>query len=159
MKLFTYIGFTIASISKNFINLAASVHHVFSDNVVQYSIIQIPWASSWYFRGSDTLATEKIVVSLEVLKKVSRTSLHGLLWYLLTTCLPLHQLLQLWRLFTQVPGPSPFLEESEETPQNTEVGHRCTWTNSWRRHPNGILLWPVVQPKYRFSNIILAVTT
>lgn len=42
MKLFTYTNFTIASISKTSINLVASVHHIFSDNVVQYSTIQIP---------------------------------------------------------------------------------------------------------------------
>jgi len=120
MKWFTYTGFTTAYISKTFNNLVASVHHIFSD--VQYSTIQIPWPGRWYFRDSDTLATEKIVLSLEVLKKASRTSLHRLLWYLLTTCLPLHQLLQLWRLFTQAPGPSAFLVESEDTPQNIEGG-------------------------------------
>ena len=27
----------------------------------------------------------------------------------------------------------------------------CPWTSSWRRYPNGILLWLVVQPKCRSS--------
>jgi len=42
MKWFTYTDFTIASILKTLINLVASVDHTFSDNVVQYSTIQIP---------------------------------------------------------------------------------------------------------------------
>jgi len=31
-------------------------------------------------------------------------------------------------------------------------GPWCPWTSSWRRHPNRIFLWLVVQPKYRSSN-------
>ena len=42
MKWFTYKDFTIASILKTLINLVASAHHIFSDNVVQYSTIKIP---------------------------------------------------------------------------------------------------------------------
>jgi len=45
------------------------------------------------------------------------------LWYLLTPCLLLYQILQLWRLGKHWSG-SWWL-----------------WTSRWRRYPNGILLW------------------
>jgi len=106
---------------KGLINLVPSVHHTFSDNVVQCSTIQIPWPRSWYFRYSDTLTTEKIVLSLEVLKKPQEPlymDCCGISWQLVSHCINIYSYEDSW--FTQAPGPSAFLVETEESPQNTE---------------------------------------
>ena len=52
----------------------------------------------WYFRNSDTLAVEENILKSGSPPKLSaRVPPHWLLWYLLTPCVPLHQL-QLWKL-------------------------------------------------------------
>ena len=55
-------------------------------------------------------------------------------WYILTICLLLHHLIELWRL------------------QKTQKTNQWPWTSLWRRYLNGALLWLVVQTKCRSSN-------
>jgi hypothetical protein len=85
---------------------------------------------------------------------------HLLLWYLLTIRLLLYQLLHLWRLL--IHSPLIFqhpLQELYRLKKDTNRGPGWHWTNSWRRYPNGILLWLVLQPKYRISNKKLCART
>jgi hypothetical protein len=67
-------------------------------------------------------------------KRPPRVSVHQLLWHLLTSNVLLHEVLQLWR-------PSKHRREPW-----------WPWTGRLRRYPNGILVWVVVQPRYRNCN-------
>jgi len=40
-------------------------------------------------------------------------------------------------------SPIPFTSSAMKTPENRR-GPRWFWTSSWRRYPNGMLLWLVV---------------
>ena len=68
-------------------------------------------------------------------KELPAVSVHQALWYLLTLCFLVHQLLQLLG------------------------GEQDPWTSRWRRCSNWILLWSVVQSKYRNRNKILSTRT
>jgi hypothetical protein len=66
-------------------------------------------------------------------KALPSVTIYQSLCYLLTSCLLFHQLLQLWRL------------------QKTQEGTLMT-VSRWRKYPNGLLLWLVVQHKCRSSS-------
>lgn len=63
-----------------------------------------------------------------VQKRLPRVSVHQPFWHLLMLCLLLHQL------------------KYKNTRKQRPWG---LWTSRWRRHPNRILLWWVMLPKYR----------
>jgi hypothetical protein len=116
---------------------------------------RIPVIWSWYSGSCDTLAAEADL--RDMVGKAFKSAVHQLWFCILTLCLVLHGLLQLWRLLNyQNYGP---LVGTGDTPENTIQDANAPEPGDEGDIQMESPRWLVVQLKFRSSNNKLPVMT